>query len=310
MSAADHATALTAWVARAEAGASLSELSRGLRNLIASAGIGPAEIEARALVGHATGLDLTGIVRHGGEPLSRPAIATLAEAARRRLAGEPLARILGVQSFYGRDFRLSPETLVPRADTEALVDAVLHHWRERPRTTASNVPGPIFADLGVGSGAILVTLLAEHPDATGVATDLSLDALATARANAERHGVGARALFLRSSYSDALAEGRFDAIVSNPPYIRTDVIDTLEREVREHDPHLALDGGADGLDAYRAIATDSRRVLRPDGLLAVEIGHDQGQSVPPILARAGFTEIRVSPDLAGRDRVVTARRRS
>ncbi|MDK9698019.1 MAG: peptide chain release factor N(5)-glutamine methyltransferase [Siculibacillus sp.] len=242
----------------------------------------------------------TGLTLGGDRPIEAASADRLAAAAARRLAGEPVQRIVGSAGFFGRDFALTPATLVPRPDTETLVEAVL----------AAFPPGEtfLFADLGVGSGAILVTLLAERPAAIGVATDLSVEALATARANAAALGVADRAHFVRASYARALAPGRFDAIVSNPPYIAGAEIETLDEEVRRHDPRLALDGGTDGLDAYRALVPEAVAALRPDGLLALEIGWRQAAEVAALIGTNGFERIATLPDLAGRDRVITARR--
>ena len=272
---------------------------RGLATALAEAGEG-ARIEARTIVGHVLGLDLTGLMLGRDRPVGPDEVARMIETARRRLAGEPIQRVIGEADFFGLSFRLTSATLVPRPDTETLVEAVL--------ARIAAVERPVLADLGVGSGAILVSLLWARSDAIGVATDLSEEALATARGNAERHGVAERALFVRGSYASMLAAGGFDAVVSNPPYIESAVVDTLEPAVRDHDPRLALDGGADGLDAYRRIVAEAAAAVKPGGLLALEIGWDQGASVPALLPAADWRDVAVLPDLAGRDRVVVARR--
>lgn len=255
--------------------------------------------EARLLVGHVTGLDLTGLVVGAEREIAAADLARLSALTRRRLEGEPVQRLVGEAWFFGRRFRLSAETLIPRPDTEVLVEAVLVRLAE----TAD----PLIADIGVGSGAILVSLLAERRDAIGVGVDVSADALATARANAEALGVADRAEWVRGSWVEPLPSGRFAAIVSNPPYIASAEIAELDAEVRLHDPMAALDGGADGLVAYRALAATMADRLLPGGLVALEIGHDQGAVVARLLAEAEFTAIEVLPDLAGRDRVVIAR---
>ncbi|TBW40454.1 peptide chain release factor N(5)-glutamine methyltransferase [Siculibacillus lacustris] len=282
--------------------ATVGGVTRRLRAALAAAGIDGAEIEARRMVGAVTGLDLTGLVTGADRPLDATALARLEGWRIRRLAGEPVERLIGAADFFGLAFALSAETLVPRSDTETLVVAVLEALTEA-RCTA-----PVIADLGVGSGAILVTLLHEVPGAIGIGTDLSADALATARANAGTHGVAARALMLRGSWAESLALGAFDVVVSNPPYIETATIAGLDREVRVHDPIRALDGGADGLDAYRAILATAPQRLRPGGLLAVEIGAGQGTAVTALFASAGLGAIALVRDLAGRDRVVLGRR--
>lgn len=268
---------------------------RLLRDAFAASGEG-ARAEARAIVGHVLGLDLTGLLIGGDRPIGEDEAARIVALARRRITGEPVQRLIGEADFYGLTFLLTPATLVPRPDTETLVEAVL--------ARLEGVVTPVVADLGVGSGAILVALLTERADAVGVATDLSTEALTTARANANRHGVAARAVFVEGSYGSMLAPGCFDAIVSNPPYIETAEIATLDGEVRLHDPWAALDGGADGLDAYRAIVSQARAALRRGGLLALEIGHRQGADVARLAGEAGFEGIEILPDLAGRDRVV------
>ncbi len=273
---------------------------RALRDTFAIAGIEAASVEARILVGRVLGLDLTGLTVGARRPVAVEAAERLVAAARRRVVGEPVQRIIGSAEFFGRAFALTSETLVPRADTETLIEVILRRFPADERF--------VFADLGVGSGAILVTILAERPGATAVATDLSAEALETARTNAEAYGVADRATFVRASYATALAPDAFDAIVSNPPYIASAEIDTLDREVRSHDPRLALDGGTDGLDAYRAIAPQASPILKPGGLLAVEIGWRQAAAVAAILADAGFEAVTVTQDLSGRDRVVSGRR--
>ncbi len=281
-------------------GLDVGRATRLVRAAFAEAGLEGAEAEARMLAGHVLGLDLTGLTVGADRPVDGARALRLADLARRRLAGEPVQRLIGSAGFHGLDFRLSAETLVPRPDTESLVEAVIEHF--------SAEESFVFADLGVGSGAILVAILVARPKAIGVATDLSAEALATARANAEANGVAGRAHFVRGSYAEALAPDAFDLIVSNPPYIATGEIATLDAEVRLHDPRLALDGGVDGLDAYRAIAPRAAGALRPGGLLALEIGWRQGAAVAALVAAAGLEAVTVAPDLAGRDRVVTARR--
>jgi len=284
----------------ADPGLDVAGALRALRAAFDAAGLEAAAIEARLLVGHVLALDLTGLTLGGDRPVATAERDRLAALARRRLSGEPVQRLVGSAGFWGLDLALSAATLVPRADTETLVEAVLDR--------VSPAESLVFADLGVGSGAILVALLAERGNAFGIGTDLSAEALATARANALDHGVAGRAGFVRASYAAALAPAAFDAIVSNPPYIASAEIETLDAEVRLHDPRLALDGGIDGLDAYRAIAPQAVAALRPGGLVAVEIGWRQAGDVAALFTAAGLVAVEVTVDLAGRDRVVTARR--
>lgn len=217
----------------------------------------------------------------------------------RRLAREPVHRILGRRAFWTLDLAISPAVLDPRPDSETLVEAAL---ALAPRPCAR------VLDLGTGSGALLCALLTEWPEASGLGVDRSVEACRVARRNVEACGCGARALVVAGDWGAALA-GPFDVVVSNPPYIRSDDIAGLDPEVRDHDPALALDGGADGLAAYRAIAPLAARLLAPGGLLAVEVGWTQGEDVAGLLAQAGFGEVGRRRDLGGHDRVVTGRSR-
>lgn len=217
----------------------------------------------------------------------------------RRLAGEPVARILGEKEFYGLPFRLNAATLVPRPDTELLVDEALRWLASRPRAQ--------ILDLGTGTGAIPVAILANAPGIRGLATDLSPDALDAARGNAERNGVGDRLAFRQGSWFEPIQEGeRFDLILSNPPYIESAVIEGLAPEVRDFDPRLALDGGPDGLGPYRIIAVEAGKHLHSGGSLMVEIGSGQGAAVAGLMEKQGFSGVRVEKDLGGLDRVVIA----
>jgi release factor glutamine methyltransferase len=217
------------------------------------------------------------------------------EAIRRRAAREPLSHITGEREFWGRPFAVGPEVLDPRPETETLVAEALHRG-----------PAAHVLDLGTGSGCLLVTLLAEWPEAEGCGTDISGTALATARANAERHGVSERARFAEADWTDGL-EGTFDLVVSNPPYIAEAEIAALTPEVRDHEPRIALTPGGDGLGAYRRIAAGVRRLMAPRALLMMEVGPTQSMTVAAILAAAGLSVIGVIPDLDQRARLVLAR---
>ncbi|MFT4275480.1 MAG: peptide chain release factor N(5)-glutamine methyltransferase [Rhodopseudomonas sp.] len=278
----------------------IASARRRLARQLQDAGIESAALDARLLVGEVVGLDLTGLITQAERVLTRVETERLQAFAARRLAGEPVARILGVREFWGLPFELSADTLVPRPDTETVVEAALAVLGERDTA-------PRILDIGTGSGAILLALLHERPDATGVATDISLGALRVARCNAARLGLADRACFVACNYTAAL-RGPFDLIVSNPPYIPAGDIAGLDREVREHDPHRALDGGADGLDAYRKIIPESRRLLQPDGALVVEIGQGQESDVGALMRAAGLTlSDPFRTDLSGIFRVVTGR---
>ncbi|MBB2963263.1 peptide chain release factor N(5)-glutamine methyltransferase [Methylobacterium sp. R2-1] len=275
---------------------------RRLGQVFEEAGLPNARTDARFLALHALALTPLDLSLRGREPIGEAGAAALGQAAARRLAGEPVARIIGAWEFWGLPFALGPETLVPRPDTESVVEAALRLFPERDRPLR-------LIDLGTGSGCILVALLHERPGALGIGLDRAQGALAVARRNAEANGVGDRAAFLCGSWLDAMT-GPFDLIVSNPPYIAAPVIATLEPEVRLHDPPAALDGGVDGLDAYRAILSDIARrpgLLSTRGALVMEIGYDQGQALTRLGRAMGFEDMSVGRDLAGNDRVVTLR---
>lgn len=269
--------------------AALSHMTAAL----ASAGIEDPQREARALLCAILGLAPADLILAPEAPLGAAA-ASLASALRRRASREPFARITGSREFYGLDFMLSPATLIPRPDTETLVDAVRGHLARQERTNA-----PLrVVDLGTGTGAILVALLAHLPQAEGTGVDLSIEALDTAAANAARHLAPGRTTFLHSDWFSAVT-GLFDVIVSNPPYIETDDIATLEPEVARHDPALALDGGADGLTAYRLLAHQAPAHLAPGGLIALELGAGQADAVTALFAAKGFHVAGLRADLGG-----------
>ncbi|RXH34439.1 peptide chain release factor N(5)-glutamine methyltransferase [Bradyrhizobium zhanjiangense] len=284
-------------------GQSIESARRTLATQLRSAQLDEAELDARILLGAALGLDLTGLIAQAARPLTEAEASRLAQHLQRRIAGEPVARILGTREFWGLPFRLSEATLVPRPDTETVVELALEILREQK---ASHPPR--IADVGTGSGAILLALLHEIPDAFGVGTDLSLTALATARDNARALGLADRAAFVACSYAAALS-GPFDLIVSNPPYIPSAEIPKLSIEVREHDPHLALDGGNDGYDAYRALIPQASERLASGGALIVEAGQGQARNIETLMAAAALVPDRPpKADLAGIPRAVSARK--
>lgn len=285
------------------AGQTVETARRRLAARFKSGAIDSPELDARILVGAALGLDLTGMIAAATRPVTAAEAARLEDFAGRRLKGEPVARILGSREFWGLPLQLSAATLVPRPDTETVVALALQMLRAGP-----GADRPRIVDLGTGSGAILLALLSELPDAMGVGTDISAAALRTASANARNLGLARRAAFVACDYASALS-GPFDLIVSNPPYIRSGEINDLAREVRDHDPRGALDGGSDGLDAYRALVPQAVRLLAPGGGLALEVGHDQSADVEQLMAAAGLT-LRGPPrtDLAGIPRAVAGRK--
>ncbi|WP_323761523.1 peptide chain release factor N(5)-glutamine methyltransferase [Maricaulis sp.] len=292
--AAAHKPLLEAWQ-----GLSLADVRADLSARLMAAGIDEGADESRFLINHVLAPARLADALADPALFSWQAADQLAALAWSRLARVPLSQVLGSQPFWTLDLAVTADVLTPRADTEALVEAVL--------AEVGRVPARLV-DLGTGSGAILLALLSERESWTGLGVDLSAPALAVATANAARCGLANRAGFARGRWGTGLADGSADVLVSNPPYIVSDVLAGLEPEVREHEPALALDGGIDGLDAYREIIADLPRLLAPDGLFALEIGHDQGVAVTALARDAGLTRIRVLPDLAGHDRVVIGRR--
>ncbi|MBX3477997.1 MAG: peptide chain release factor N(5)-glutamine methyltransferase [Brevundimonas sp.] len=254
-------------------------------------------IDARLLLEAATGASRTDILTDPYRTVADDQQATLDAYVERRLRREPTSRILGRKGFWKIMLNVTPDVLCPRPDTEAILDVALLHY----------APHEAFSvlDLGTGSGAILLAILAERAGARGLGTDISTEALAVARENAANLGLGERCDFLRTEWAAGLADHSFDLVVSNPPYIPSADIPGLDPEVRDHDPHLALDGGPDGLQAYRDLVPEIRRVMKPGGVFAVEIGWDQGPAVSALFNEAGFADVKVVKDLSDRDRVVT-----
>ena len=285
-------------------GTTIESMRRALAARLKSADIESAEVDARLLVGAVLGLDLTGLIAQATRLITTAEAQQLDRYVERRTAGEPVARILGTREFWGLPLRLSAATLVPRPDTETVVELALETFRE---LHASDRRWCI-ADIGIGSGAILLALLHEIPSAFGVGTDLSLEALRTARSNAVTLGLADRSAFVACNYAAALS-GPFDLIVSNPPYIRSADIKGLATEVRDHDPHLALDGGSDGLQAYRALIPQAAGLLGPGGMLIVEAGQGQAEEIATLMTAAALIVDRpVKADLAGILRAVAARK--
>ena len=281
-------------------GVRLAEATEGLR----AAGIEAPRREARLLLAQVVEGGLQRIIGYPEQPMSAVEQARFAELLARRARREPVARILGRREFWSLDFALGPDTLEPRADSETLVAAVLER--------ASGREAPLsLLDLGTGTGCLLLALLSEWPAASGLGLDLSAGAVAVAAANAQRLGLAGRARFRvgdwRMSDWTAGLEQRFDVIVSNPPYIETEAIAGLAPEVAGYDPRAALDGGADGLDAYRRIVPVLPGLLAPGGWVALEIGIGQEGAVGRLLEAAGFAAGETAADLAGICRCLLAR---
>ena len=280
-------------------GGLLTEARASLRE----AGIDDPKLDARLLVEHFSGTNLTDAITRPNLPVSPEATRAIKAAIARRAAGEPVHRILGFREFYGLRLYLSPDTLEPRPDTETLVDALLSHLRQ----TAAREGVCRILDLGTGTGAIALALLSEVPLATAVGVDISADALATASRNARENGLSGRFQAVRSDWFEKIS-GSYHAIVANPPYIPTNELEALQSEVRNFDPARALDGGADGLDAYRTIAEQAEAYLEATGRVAVEIGYPQKADVSRLFEAAGFRIVEARKDLAGHDRVLVFRR--
>lgn len=274
----------------------LGALLRDMRQRLASAGVEDPAAEARILIGGLLGLERTEFISRDQEMVADDQVTRIVSAIERRLAGEPPYRILGQRGFHGLELSLGPATLEPRPDTEILVDTVLELLANRREAPLR------LLDLGTGTGAICLALLSQLPQAQGIGTDLSADALCVAEANAARNGLSERFTVAQGNWFEAIA-GRFDVIVSNPPYIASAVIPTLDIGVRAHDPLLALDGGEDGLDAYRLIAAGAIAHLEAGGLVAVETGYDQRVAVEQIFVAEGFELVKAVRDYAGNDRV-------
>jgi release factor glutamine methyltransferase len=277
---------------------SRAKAQRALTEAFTEARLDSAALDARVLTCAALGIDHAGLLRDPDLPLGEAA-PNLTAFAKRRLAREPVSRILGKREFFGETYAVDPAVLDPRPDTETLVEAVLAVFGPRADKALR------LLDLGTGSGAILGALLGQLPQAIGFGVDLSPAACAIARLNLDGLGLSSRAFILAGHWLAPIS-GRFDVIVSNPPYIRAGEIAGLDPEVRLFDPHLALDGGPDGLEAYGAIASAVAPHLAPCGILAFELGADQLTPVESILRSCGLEPVGGRRDLAGRERVVLA----
>jgi release factor glutamine methyltransferase len=283
---------------------SVAETRRALAAKFRAAGIESADLDARILIGHALGADQTALISDSTRSIPQSEQAMIDALAQRRLDREPVARIIGQKEFWSLPLRLNSATLVPRPETETVVEAALATIdADGPRSRSLRI-----ADLGTGSGALALALLSELPHAFAVGTDLSIDALVAASANAHRLVLD-RVAFVACDMAQAL-RGSFDVIVSNPPYIASADIADLDPEVRVYDPRLALDGGPDGLNAYRAIAATVPALLAPGGALVVELGLRQMEPVTTLLAAAGLAPLLPRPDLNGVPRALVGVKRA
>ncbi len=262
------------------------------------AGIANPQLDARLLTQAACDCDEIEMVREPGKRMSEAEEKVLSGFEARRLGGEPVSRILGRREFWGLSFRVTPDTLDPRPDSETLIETALG--------LLAGHRSPAILDLGTGTGCLLIALLHERADAKGLGVDLSQAALDVAQDNAAANGVAGRASFRHGAWAEGIDE-RFDLVISNPPYIPGSDIAGLEAEVREHDPRLALDGGADGLEAYRAIAHALRGLLAPLGHAVIELGQGQESDVRAIFQGRGLDVSGVVSDLGGISRALVAR---
>jgi release factor glutamine methyltransferase len=277
-------------------GMTLVQAWKQAKQQLEAAGVGGPVIDARLLVEAAAEATRVDIVTDPHRALTAEQQARLEDYLARRARREPVSHILGRKGFWKIMLQVTPDVLTPRPDTETVVEYVLRDFPE-------HAPWHVL-DLGVGSGAILLSILAERPAARGLGVDVSEEALAVARENTANLGLAGRTALMRGDWTWGLHGDSFDLVVSNPPYIASHVIETLEPEVRDHEPRLALEGGVDGLDAYRTLAPEILRVLKPGGRFAVEIGYDQKAAVEALFRDAGATEVITLRDLADRDRVV------
>ncbi len=258
-----------------------------------AAGVPDPARDARLLLAHAASVDAARVTLIAPEEIAPEIAERFEHLIALRAVRVPVSQLVGKRAFYGRDFRISREVLDPRPETETLIDLAL------------SIPFETVLDLGTGSGAILVTLLAERDDLRGVGVDLSETACLQASANAVLHGVAARAEIYQSDWFEKV-EGRFDLIVANPPYLAKSEMADVAPEVRDHEPEIALTDGADGLSVYRIIASQAQGYLTPEGTVLVEIGSQQGQAVADIFTRAGWAGVDLAHDLDGRPRVISA----
>lgn len=279
---------------------SIADSLREAARVLQAAGVPDARREAGSLLSFVLGKDRTFLISHADDPVDDPNLNRFREAVERRAAGEPLQYITGVQDFYGREFRVTPDVLIPRPETELLVEAGLQ--------VIAGVAEPSICDVGTGSGCIAVTLLCERADARAVAVDVSEAALAVAAENAQRHGVSERMAFKISDCFNGLEPAPFDLIVSNPPYVSAAALAGLQREVRDHEPLVALSPGGDGLSVIRRLLHDGPAFLKVGGHLIMEIGFDQGEKVQELISEQSWRLIEIRPDLQSIPRILVVQK--
>lgn len=280
----------------------LVEAWTAARDRLSAAGIDTPVLDARLLLEAATGATRADLLADPRRPLSAEQVERLEDYLARRARREPVSHILGAKGFWTILLQVGPQVLTPRPETEIIVSMALKAFAPAASFT--------LLDLGVGSGAIALAILAERPAARALGVDVSEEALAVARENAARLDLDGRLALLRGDWTAGLEDEGFDLVVSNPPYVRSGEIATLEPEVRDYEPRLALDGGPDGLDAYRRLAPEILRVLKPGGRFLLEIGRDQAEAVTGLLEAAGADELEVLKDFSGHDRVVAGAKKA
>ena len=276
---------------------SIAEVLKDASRMLESAGVPEARREAGSLLSFILSKDRTFLISHAEDPVDDDTLGQLRGFVERRSAGEPLQYITGVQDFYGREFRVTPDVLIPRPETELLVEAALE---------VNKNDSAFICDVGTGSGCIAITLLCELPRVRAVAVDKSVAALEIAKLNAAKQAVAERAAFVVSDCFDALDpnERQFDLIVSNPPYVSALALSGLQREVRDHEPLVALSPGTDGLSVIRRLLTEAPAYLKPNGHLLMEIGFDQGEAVENLIDASVWSLLEIRPDLQGIPRIV------
>ena len=274
-------------------GGALRDTTRSLEK----SGIQQSSQEARMLLCHLLNFSSVDLISQSAKLLEAHEQDNLDKMVSRRLAGVPINRIIGSKEIYGLEFKLSKDVLEPRSDTESLIDVVLADHQSRGSENLK------ILDIGTGSGAIIISLLHHLPKAHGVATDVSANAIDAAKANAVFNKVDKQLSLVQTSWCEGIA-GKFDVIVSNPPYIQSEIIATLSTEVKDHDPALALDGGSDGLVAYRQLLDKTSLILENNGKLYLEIGYDQAESVSALAKARGWQHLSTVKDLGGNDRVL------
>lgn len=284
-----------------KASVSVDEALRLMAQSFSLAGIEDAKVDARALLCHALRIDRARLISDSERILEAHEVTAISALAARRLKREPVSRIRGRKEFWSLTLEVTPAVLTPRPETETVVEAALDAVGRGGR----KMEKLRILDIGTGSGALLLALLSELPNATGTGTDISTEALAVARTNAGRAGLASRCSFIACNIAEGIA-GAFDLIVSNPPYVPHGDIATLVPEVRDYAPALALDGGSDGFDAYRAIAGQAPHLLAPSGRLIVELGAGQEPAVRALFTNAGLCVTGARKDLAGIPRALSA----